>query len=559
MKKYNVFKYILLALIAFGIYYTFLPALNLRSPGLWTYITFMAVAYLVLSVPSLIKEGAQTIIINNKVQIKETFKQLTKGFRVGLIILIASVVINIICGFTGLEIFNASRYASLIEMEEGNFTEDVAEISMNSIPLVDRDTAQSLGSRKIGEMSDLVSQFEVAPNYSQINYGNKPVRVTPLAYGDFFKWLNNNSKGIPAIVKVDMATQQTTLVRLSEGIKYSESDMFFRNIYRHLRFNYPTKIFESLSFEIDESGTPYWIAPTVTYRVGVWFGKDIDGAVLVNAITGEHQYYNLEDIPSWVDRVFDADLVIEQLDLNGKYSGGFWNASFGQKNVLQTTDGYNYLAINDDVYLYTGITSVGSDESNIGFVLVNLRTKQAKFYAIPGAEEYSAMSSAEGQVQNLGYRSTFPILLNVADRPSYFISLKDGAGLVKMYAFVDVQSYQIVGTGNTVAEARMNYLTKLGVSEEKGPEVTDAFEKEGIVVDVQSAVVSGNTKYYILMDDEIYIADVAIDNYLPFLKMNDKIEVECSVINGNNVVTSIKITPQLVEVEDTTEEPAEGN
>ena len=296
-----------------------------------------------------------------------------------------------------------------------------------------------------------------------------------------------------------------------------------RDLGRYLRFHYPTKIFDNFSFEVDEDGTPYWIAPTIRYRIGVWGGRDIGGAVLVNAVTGEHRYYPLEEIPQWVDQVFRADIVIEQLEYNGKYQDGFWNSYFGQKGVLRPTEGYNYIAMNDDVYLYTGMTSVASDQSNVGFVLVNMRTKETKFYSVPGAEELSAMSSAEGQVQHLNYTATFPLLLNVADRPTYFLSLKDAAGLVKMYAFVDVERYQVVGTGATVDEARDSYVKAL--SQEGDVEAGGGEEKSGVIALISSAVVDGNTHYYFTLEGEetVYIASIEVSDRLPFLAPGDRI------------------------------------
>ena len=238
-------------------------------------------------------------------------------------------------------------------------------------------------------------------------------------------------------------TQDTDLVWLDEGMRYSSGEYFFRNIYRYIRFRYPTRMFETVSFEIDDDGVPYWVAPTITYRIGWWDGKDINGAILVNAVTGESRFYPRDQVPTWIDQLYTSELIIEQLDDNGKFQNGYINSIFGQRGVRRTTYGYNYLASNDDVYLYTGMSSVTADESNIGFVLVNLRTKETSFYTVPGATEYSAMESAKGQVQHLGYSATFPLLLNISDRPTYFVSLKDAAGLVKMYAFVDVRQYQI--------------------------------------------------------------------------------------------------------------------
>ena len=79
--------------------------------------------------------------------------------------------------------------------------------------------------------------------------------------------------------------------------------------------------------------------------------------------------------------------------------------------MLKTTDGYNYLALEDDVWVYTGITSVSGDRSNVGFILMNQRTMETRYYSCAGAEEYSAMESAEGQVQNLKYQATFPLVI----------------------------------------------------------------------------------------------------------------------------------------------------
>ena len=349
-----------------------------------------------------------------------------------------------------------------------------------------------------------------------------------------------------------MTTQKAETVRLKSGMKYSESEYFMRNIDRYLRFKYPTKIFDDVSFEIDESGTPYWVASTVKYRIGFWSGRDIGGAVLVNAITGESKYYDLYDIPTWVDQVYSADMIIDQLEYNGEYRNGYWNSIFGQKGVLQPTEGYNYLAINDDVWLYTGMTSVVSDESNVGFVLVNLRTKESKYYKVPGAKEYSAMNSAEGAVQEKKYEATFPLLLNVSDRPTYFMSLKDDAGLVKMYAFVDVQAYQVLGTGTNVDSARENYIANLkrenievkDSEEEKDDSITLAAK----VVAVNSAVVNGNTKYYIKLTSEsfsdirTFVIDISVSDDLPFIKADDNVILTYGTDeNGAEVVKEIKL------------------
>ena len=546
MKKksyvWSAVKWIITLVVLFLMFWFELPALNIRDEAFWAFLIQAIIVIVVINSFSSVLKLLRRFKPKTGAYIDGEHEKFSfKAFGKPILTAVVSIVIIIALGFVmniiGSQFFNAKSYNELLTLNDGDFATDVAELQMNQIPVVDRDSAQTLGKRKLGEMADFVSQFEIADNYTQINYKDQPCRVTPLVYGDVIKWFNNQSDGIPAYIIVNMTTQETKTVRLENGMKYSESEYFMRNIHRYLRFKYPTKIFDDVSFEIDENGTPYWVASTVTYKIGFWSGRDISGAVLVNAVTGESQYYDLEKIPTWVDQVYSANMVIEQLEYNGMYRSGFWNSIFGQKGVLQPTEGYNYLAINDDVWLYTGMTSVVSDESNVGFVLVNLRTKEAKYYTVPGAKEYSAMSSAEGAVQEKNYVATFPLLLNVSDRPTYFMSLKDDAGLVKMYAFVDVQAYQVLGTGANVDLARENYIANLkreNIKVNEQEEVDNVQSVEAEITDISSAVVNGNTKYYIKLKlpatSSLYIdgalsLDILLSSDLPFAKVGDKAEI----------------------------------
>ncbi len=560
-----LWRILISAIIIFILFYLQLPPLNLRSESFWGFLFQCVVIVLIINGFGVIRDLITTLHVDGihgagGINLRET----SKPFLMGALLLILIIAVQFLGNIIGHPIFHSGAYSKLITVEDGDFSADVAELSMNQIPVVDKDSAQRLGNRKLGEMSDLVSQFEIMDMYTQINYQGTPYRVTPLQYGDVIKWFANRSQGLPAYVMVNMVTQETSLKRLDEGMKYSPSEYFFRNLNRHLRFAHPTLIFDfdDISFEINEEGTPYWVAPVISYRIGLWSGKDVSGVVLVNAITGEDNYYKLEDIPTWVDQVFISDLIINQLDYYGMYQNGFLNSMFGQKGVRQTTEGYNYIAIEDDVYLYTGVTSVTSDESNIGFMLVNLRTKDAKYYTVPGATEESAKASARGQVQQMNYTATFPLLLNISDRPTYFMSLKDAAGLVKMYAFVDVEQYQVVGTGTSVKAAMANYETALGIeSGEIEPGYTDNTEDQetpgtdeteplvpeatvsGTIAAVSSAVVNGNTRYYFLLDgeDSIYTASISLDPRLPFLKAGDPVTFEYAVTGATRTICSMEV------------------
>lgn len=558
MKKksfiWPIVKWLITLIVLFLIFWFELPSLNIRDEAFWSFVIQSIVAIVVINAFDKIAKLFRRVKIKNGVFIensgdneKVTFKSFGKPIGIALVSIVAIIVLGFVMNIIGAQIFNAKRYNELLTLKNGDFATDVAELQMNQIPVVDRESSETLGKRKLGEIADYVSQFEIADNYTQINYKDQPCRVTPLIYGDPIKWFNNQSEGIPAYIIVNMTTQETSTVRLSSGMKYSESEYFMRNIHRYLRFKYPTKIFDDVSFEIDENGTPYWVASTVDFKIGFWSGRDIGGAVLVNAITGESQYYDLDKVPTWVDQIYSSNMIIEQLEYNGMYRSGFWNSFFGQKGVLQPTEGYNYLAINDDVWLYTGMTSVVSDESNVGFVLVNLRTKEAKYYTVPGAKEYSAMSSAEGAVQEKAYEATFPILLNVSDRPTYFMSLKDDAGLVKMYAFVDVQAYQVLGTGTNVSSARESYIANLKRENIEIAETQDVVENatiEAEILAVNSAVVGGNTKYYMKVklppESSLYLGDVitldiSLSNDLPFATAGDKCVIGYSFDEEENV------------------------
>ncbi len=396
-------------------------------------------------------------------------------------------------------------------------------------------------------MSDMVSQFEVSTKYTQINYQGRPVRVTYLLYGDWIKWFNNRGEGIPAYIMVDMVTQEASVVRLSEGIKYSPSEHFGRNLMRQLRFNYPTYIFSDPIFEVDDTGHPYWICPKVEKTIGLFGGTDINGAVLMDAVTGECVYY--KDVPNWVDRLFPADLIMEQYDYHGTLVNGFINSIFGQRDVTVTTSGYNYIAMNDDVYVYTGVTSVGSDQSNIGFLLCNQRTKEAKYYKCSGATETSAMSSAQGVVQHLAYTATFPLLLNISGEPTYFMALKDNADLVKMYAMVNVRQYQIVSTGTSVAECQRAYLTLLSqnniITEDNLPETAAS----GVITEIRSAVIDGNTYFFLRLEDsDIFYSISAADNSIAvILNVGDTVTInhaesstDTTIISGDSVTLDQK-------------------
>lgn len=527
----RVLTNIAVTLAAGFLYFYFeLPALNLQSPDFYTFALLLCAVYCGCAVftSGFRGQGAG-----------EYFKFVKKQCRVPFFLAIGLVALALIGTVAGSVIFRAKSYAALLPVEDGDFASEVDEISYDQIPMLDKFSAERLGDRKLGELSDMVSQFEVVDDYTQINYKGRPVRIATLMYADLIKWFTNRSDGLPAYLLIDMVTQNVELVRLEEGIKYTNVEHFGRNLYRHLRFNFPTYMFSNPVMEVNEEGTPYWICPRLVKTIGLFGGVDVKGAVLVNAISGECQYY--EEVPPWVDNLYPAGLIVQQYDYYGMYHNGFLNSIFGQRDVKVTTDDYNYIAMGDDVWVYTGVTSTGGDQSNIGFILTNQRTKESKFYSCAGATEHSAMASAQGQLQHLQYTATFPLLLNVGGQPTYFMAMKDKAQLVKQYAMVNVQQYQIVATGDTVAECEQGYLALLSqngvVDGDAGLSGTET--AEGAVAEIRSAVLDGNTVYFIrLAGSDMFYSISAVDQQLAvILNEGDRVAVtyrpgEGSILDG---------------------------
>lgn len=540
----NLIVRLLVTVVLGGIYfYVMLPPINVKSMEFWLFLFVLLVVYILVT---MVFSGLRVTRGGGFVLPQGV---LLSRCKLPLALIGILLVAGAVASAYSSTIFHAQSYYDLLDVQTGDFTEEVAEISYDKIPMLDKDSSVQLGSRALGNLSSnssLVSQFEVSDEeYSQINYQNNPVRVAPLLYGNIIKWFNNRSEGLPGYIIVNMVTQEADLVQLDEGMKYSMGEHFGRNLYRLLRFRYPTMMFGDVNFEIDEDGTPWWVCSRMVHRIGLFGGEDTEGAVLVNAITGESTYYT--EVPTWVDRVYSAEQLVQQYDYHGTLVNGWINSWLGQKGITTTSDGYNYIAMNDDVYLYTGVTSAGNDESNVGFILVNQRTKEARYYNITGATEYSAMSSAEGAVQHLGYAATFPILLNISDEPTYFMSLKDSAQLVKMYAMVNVSDYQITATGSSVAECQSNYEELLV---ENGIRVTDPVELveeetdtvTGTITEIRSVVVDGNTMFYFSLGTKYYyVVSAADDADAVIYDVGDKVTITYYADDDSTILTGIRV------------------
>jgi len=531
----------LMVVFALVVFYVFMPPLNIHSFQFWFWLVVLLVALLLLlSANNLLVSISNLFRSKKKIQTQD-FKIPVGGLAKFIIALICLIAIYIFgSAFIFSPVFMSGRYASRIEVNNVAFSE-VPSYFFNKTAIIDRNSSEILGDKVMGEMVDLVSQFAVSDEYCQISYQGGTYRVTPLTYDGIIKYFKNRSQGIPGYIIVNTTTGETKLQRLAEEMKYVPSAYFMENLYRRLRFQHPFTIFGDPTFEIDESGNPYYVCTTYSYS-GVFSLRRVTGVILFNPVDGTSQKYDLGEIPSWVDRVFPETLVIDELNDWGTYRNGFFNSIFSQQGVINTSEGYNYISKDDDIWLYTGMTSVVSDSSNVGFALVNLRTHEAQFIQTAGADEYAVMASAEGEVLNYGYTATFPVLINLNDEPFYILSLKDSAGLIKMYALVDAKDYQQVYTikAEKGAEAAINELIN---SATNGTYIEgDLLQKTIKLRVIKEVIIEGNTNFYLTTsEDELYrvVLTTANAKDLLTLKEGDELNITYTEDEDEKLIQSL--------------------
>lgn len=519
-KLISFFSSILLSAV---LWYLFLVPLTPLSFSFWLWVSFSLGIYSVIDY--FLSSG------------KNKSGMIVSGIT-GLIFIIVIFV-----AFLGSKPMNAKDYATVIpKIEEKSFGE-FPEGDLNKLALLDRDSATRIGNSYLGNI-DKVSQFEISDEYRQITIKDQPYRVSPLKYSSFFRWVNNRKEGIEYYVKVNQTTGKAELVKLDKGMRFSLSSYFFDDVKVKLRFEYPTKIFGDPSFEVDDNGVPYYVA--TVYKPAVFLSSyDASSVILMNAITGESKEYSLKDTPEWVDRVYSAENIISRVDDYYYFNKGFWNTVFGKVGLKTTTNEYNYLSIGKDIYLYTGLTSVNADNSNLGFVLSNMRTRETTFYKLPSATESAAMSSAQGEVQEKGYSATAPILVKLSGKGYYLVSLKDSAGLVKSYALVNAEDYQEVTVNSDIQTLISQFTTKdvsnlSGETDEEESDNENTVKIKGVIEDIKTQIIKGTTVYYIKIAGTIYKVEAnekTLDE-LPFLQVGTEVSGNLS---DNNFLKQFEI------------------
>lgn len=520
-------KILISTVLLFIYYYIVLPPINPCTASFWIFLMIALIVYLA-------PFGALNIFKVKKVPFGNTshleFKSRKKDKKqkIMLAVIAAPMVVIVIGSIFSSTIFNAKRYASVIDVKESDFASDMPETdNVTNIALMDTPSAVIIGNRALGSLSDVVSQFVSSETYTQINYNGKPKKVSTIEYDGFFKWMGNHKNGVPGYVMVDPVANTASYNKLSKPLKYVDSAYFSEDLQRKLRFSYPTKIFGTTAFEIDEEGNPFFIVSCMAPKVGLFGALDVKEVIIFNPCDGTSELLKVGDVPRWVDIVYDGYLAEDKYDWHGMLSGGFFNSIIGNKGCKKATDDFGYLMYDDDVWYYTGVTSVTNDASNIGFIVSNARTGEYKYYPVIGAEEYSAMGAAEGEVQEKGYKASFPALINVSGKATYIMVLKDENSLVKLYALVNVEQYGLVATGSTQAEAMTAYrrlLSQNGLIEE------DTTNKVNVTVKkIEKCVIDGNSWWYFLCsDNNYYRKSIADDQSILFIEENDTLEISFS-------------------------------
>lgn len=522
MKIGKVVISVLSALVAWLLYYFLLPPLSLAYYTGFAYIA--------------------AVITLVAVNITMWASQDEPAIKAGIALAIGAVAIIVLTiGGTliGSSLFNASTMqGQLGEVKEVTFDEMITQIDTAQIPIVDEALADKQADKKIGEDVALGSRVELGD--AAIQEVNGEIKfVVPLKHSGFFKW--NANKTTPGYITVSASNQnKVEYVTEVDGekiqVRYSKSAFFGNDLKRHIRNEgFRTQGLMEYTFEINDQGRPYWVVTTVENRT-LWGNEEATGVVIVDAQTGETKWYGLGEVPEWVDVVQPKDTIEDQIDNWGKLVHGVFN--FSNKDKIKKTDLMLTVFVNGDCCYFTGMTSVGKDDSCVGFIMVNTRNKEAQMCYMSGATESAAMKSAEGLVSDFGYLSTEPLPLNVNGVPTFTMALKDEEGLAKLYAMVNIENYSIAAKGSSLQEVSRAYIQ--AITRNSGTHVVASGEAygytyEGVVKRISSVVEDGSTYYYMVVEGEknkIFMASYMVSDELSITRDGDTVKI--SYIDDKN-------------------------
>ena len=481
-------------------------------------------------------------------------KYIIAAFIVAAVYIVAAIACS--------PIINYKAHRNLIgNVEEVDFSSEIKYIDLNQLPTIDKELAGKLADKKLGEIASLGSQVTVGDLCLQ-SVNGELYYVAPLEHSSFLKWLTNR-EGTQGYIKVS-ATNQNDVELVTEldgaplNIKYLNSAYLFSDLrlasyLRDLKAGHT-----DYTFELDDAGKPYWVITRYDNAIGISEAKAV-GVLVMDAQSGKSETYDIDNAPQWIDRIQPKSFINRYVNKWGEFVHGVFN--FTDKDKLTATDGMNIIYNNGTCYYYTGMTSVGSDESLVGFTLTNTRTGETNLYKTSGATEKASMKSAEGKVQQYGYTATFPYLINIQNEPTYFMTLKDSNGLVKQYAMVNVKNYNTVGVGDTLQGTLNKYLeglTNTSISLEGGnneESVTGEVERIGVVIK------DGTSIYDIKLKDNDNIFQVSTETArdAALTAVGDSVEMNFIKIGSSRyIIVNSFINNSLGNVEEQQKEQEEN-
>lgn len=528
MDKKDKIKWISVVLLAF-------VAIDLWNGNTYHYTNVASMLYLAFVV---------LVILGILFLDRQNYKKFTTSFSV---IAIGFVVVFIIGGLMSSKIFNAKSYANVIgPVKQVEFADLYSSDHQIEMSYVDKESAILAAEKKIGELSDLSSRFELdVAEFSQINYQGQMVRIAPFQYTDIFKEYINFGAGVPYYVIVNTGegnlNAQAEIVTLDEPMKYYPGAPLQYDLHRHVAMRHKFSYIDDWFFEIDDAGHPYWVVQGITKRVGLWGAKDMNNLIVVDAVTGETTNYGLDEIPDWVDSVYPTDMLMDQAKSHYTLKGGYFNSIFQQQGVMAVDSdegAYNYVSIDDEIYIFAGIRPIKLDSSSTtGLLFMNRRTGEAMELSLPGVSLTSAQDTAVGSIQEKGYVPTTPTLQNVGGFPTYVMSLKDQSGVVRGLAYVNYQDYTKSAVGDTPAQTEKLYLSVMG--SQTGLVPSDVQTITGTLTDVRQVMIDGNTHYLFKVEgkDTIYQASLILDDRLAFMNAGTVITFEATQTKVTKVIS----------------------
>ena len=518
----HIFLAITMALFLFIVHYFFMPVMAYGFVGIP--ITLIFVGILIISIDSIDYER-------------------TWLSKVGISSIVLGTLGIIILPILSSVIFRSNDYRELIgNVEEKTFSNDVSPIDPSRMVLIDYEVAAKLGDKRLVSEDMSLGSVVTIGKYTHQKVKDDLYYVAPLNHTSYWKW-RKSKDGTPGYIMVNAHNQKDVrLVKEVNGkpirLKYQEGGCFGDYITRHIYKKYKSYGQYEYEFELDDEMNPWYVVPLYDKKIG-YGGNDVVKVLLVNPETGKIDEYEIEDVPSWVDRVYPKDIVSKQFDHWGKWVHGWPNMSGKDQMILSQG---TQIVYGDDgkCYLFSGVTSVGGDNASIGFILTDSRTKKTTLFKSGGAIESAAQASAQGKVQEKGYVASWPRPYNINGVWTYVMALKDQEGLIKSIALVSYTNYEVVGIGENIMDAIRNYKAALNSKGDIVAPISDDKKSfhSGKINRFGTDTKDGQFYYYIVFDEMpnvLFIGTSALSNEIPVSQIGDSLKISYQAGNEGEI------------------------